>query len=110
MEGLGHVLIKGRYDNVKERYAGNLKHANAAGPLRDGIEFYASNLSHIGEELPARWIKVRVDIEARASEVPHITQEEYFDIYRRHLEFDRFKALAPEPIPARPWRILAFPG
>jgi internalin A len=85
--------IKGRYDNVKERYAGNLEHGNAAYPLRDGIEFYASNLSHIGEQLPARWIKVRADIEARASEVPYITQQEYFDIYSRHMEFDRSKAL-----------------
>jgi internalin A len=84
--------IKGRYDNVKERYAGNLEHGNAAYPLRDGIEFYASNLSHIGEELPARWIKVRADIEARAGEVPYITQQKYFDIYSRHMEFDRSKA------------------
>ena len=85
--------IKGRYDNVKDCYSGNLEHANAADSLRDGIEFYASNLSHIGEQLPARWIKVRADIEARAGEVPHITQQEYFDIYRRHMQFDRSKAL-----------------
>ena len=52
-----------------------------------------SNLGHIGEELPARWIKVREDIEARAEEVPHITKQEYFDIYRRHMDFDRSKAL-----------------
>ena len=70
--------IKGRYDNVKERYAGNLEHGDAADRLRDGIEFFASNLSHIGEELPARWIKVRADIEVRAGEVPHISQQEYF--------------------------------
>jgi internalin A len=85
--------IKGRYDNVKERYAGNLEHPTAVHKLREGIEFYASNLSHIGEELPARWIKVRTDIETCAAEVPHITQQEYFDIYRRHMEFDRSKAL-----------------
>ncbi|MEP6878842.1 MAG: COR domain-containing protein, partial [Nitrosospira sp.] len=85
--------IKGQHDNVKELYAGNLEHATAADKLREGIEFYASNLSHIGEQLPARWIKVRADIEARASEVPHITQQEYFDIYRRHMEFDQSKAL-----------------
>ncbi|MGH8562098.1 MAG: COR domain-containing protein, partial [Nevskiales bacterium] len=85
--------IKGRYDNVQKHYAGNLEHGNAADPLRVGIEFFASNLSHIGEQLPARWIKVRADIEARAGEVPYITQQEYFDIYRRHMELDRSKAL-----------------
>jgi internalin A len=85
--------IKGRYDNVKDHYAGNLEHGDAADPLRDGIEFFASNLSHIGEELPARWLKVRADIEVRASEVPHISQREYFDIYSCHMDFDRSKAL-----------------
>ncbi len=85
--------IKGQYDNVKELYGGNLEFRTAADKLREGIEFYASSLSHIGEQLPARWIKVRADIEARASESPYITQQEYFDIYRRHMTFDRSKAL-----------------
>jgi internalin A len=85
--------IKGRYDNVKERYAGNLERGDAADQLRDGIEFFASNLSHIGEELPARWLKVRADVEVRASEAPHISQQEYFHIYSRHMDFDRSKAL-----------------
>lgn len=48
--------IKGRFDNVMISYAGNLEHANAADQLRDGIQFYASNLSHIGEELPELWM------------------------------------------------------
>jgi internalin A len=49
--------------------------------------------SRFGEQLPVRWIKVRADIEERAVEVPYITRQEYFDIYRRHMEFDRSKAL-----------------
>ena len=61
--------------------------------MREGIEFFASHLSHIGEELPARWIKVRADIEVRAGETPHIPQQEYFEIYKRHMAFDRSKAL-----------------
>ncbi|HME32985.1 MAG TPA: COR domain-containing protein [Terriglobales bacterium] len=85
--------IKHRYDNVKELYAGNLEKADAADAVRDGIEFFASHLSHIGEELPARWITVRADIEARARDVPYIPVQEYFEIYRRHMEFDRSKAL-----------------
>jgi internalin A len=85
--------IKGRYENVKERYAGDLAHADATEKLRDGIEYFAGNLGHIGEELPAQWIKVRADIEIRAAESPHIPQSEYLEIYRRHLEFDRTKAL-----------------
>ncbi|TFV86935.1 hypothetical protein E4K72_22790, partial [Oxalobacteraceae bacterium OM1] len=85
--------IKKQYDNVKERYAGNLEHANSVDKFREGVEFYASNLEHIGEELPARWIRVRSEIEARAEEVPYISSKEYFEIYRRHILFDREKAL-----------------
>lgn len=92
-KSIDFVGIKGRYDNVKELYAGNLEHLGVVDKLREGIEFYASNLCHIGEQLPARWIKVRADIESRAAESPYITQQEYFDIYRRHLVFDRAKAL-----------------
>jgi len=85
--------IKGRYDNVKELYAGNLEHPDAADRLREGIEFCAAHLTHIGEQLPARWIQVRADIEVRAGEAPHISQHEYFEIYGRHMEFDRARAL-----------------
>jgi Leucine-rich repeat (LRR) protein len=85
--------IKGRYDNVKELYAGNLEHRDAADRLREGIEFFAASLSHIGEQLPARWIQVRAEIEVRAGEAPHISQHEYFEIYSRHMEFDRVRAL-----------------
>jgi hypothetical protein len=85
--------IKGSYDNVKELYAGNLEHGDAADGLRQGIEFFASHLSHIGDELPARWVQVRAEIEVRAGERPYIALEEYFHIYGRHMEFDRTRAL-----------------
>jgi internalin A len=85
--------IKGQWDNVKELHAGNLEHPQAADKIRTAIEYYSSTLPHIGEELPARWIKVRADIETRAKKVPYITQQDYFEIYARHLDFDRVRAL-----------------
>src|SRR5271157_2343175 len=85
--------IKHRYDNVKERYKGNLARGNAADKLREGIEFYASHLSHIGDELPALWIKVRADIEQLAAKEPYVSVEKYFEVYGRHIEFDETKAL-----------------
>ena len=75
--------IKRRYDNVKELYAGDLAKADAADKMRDGIEFYASHLSHIGEEVPARWIKVRADIEQLAAKAAYVPVEKYFEIYDR---------------------------
>jgi internalin A len=85
--------IKRRYDNVTELYAGNLEHAHAADKLRDGIEFYATNLSHIGDELPAGWIKIRADVERLAADRPYVPVEEYFHVYGLQLEFDDAKAL-----------------
>ena len=85
--------IQQRYNNVKEVYKGDLIDPHAADGARDGIEFYASHLSHIGEEVPARWLRVREDIEARAAQIPYVAQQEYFDIYRRHINFDRTAAL-----------------
>jgi Leucine-rich repeat (LRR) protein len=85
--------IKRRYGNVEKCYAGNLEKADAADDIRDGIEFFASHLSHIGEELPARWLKVRADVEELAAKKPYVPVEKYFEIYSRHMESDRSRAL-----------------
>src|SRR5215469_5677201 len=55
--------IRARFDNVKEVYSGDLHDTSSADAVRDAIEHFASHLSHIGQEVPARWIKVREDIE-----------------------------------------------
>ncbi len=49
--------------------------------------------AHIGDEVPARWLKVRADIEKLAEKEPYVPVEKYFDIYRKHIEFDEKKAL-----------------
>ena len=85
--------IKAKFNNVKDIYRGNLEQPDAADSLRKAIEFYAQNLPHIGEELPAKWVAIRADIEQQAKDKPFISQPDYFDIYRKHLEFDRDKAL-----------------
>ncbi len=85
--------IKGRYDNVMDRYRGNLEQPGAASELGDAIEYYASHLSHIGDELPAYWVKVREAIEERAELTPYISQQEYFDLFSQNTAFDRKRAL-----------------
>lgn len=85
--------IKGKFDNVKDCYQGNLEHSCSADRLREAIEFHARNLPHIGEALPAQWIAIRAEIERQAQSLPTITQQEYFRIYGDHLPFDRSKAL-----------------
>ncbi len=85
--------IKGRFANVKGVYQGNLEHPHTADKLRDALAFYAKQLPHIGEELPARWVTIRADIEELAQQHPYISQQDYFALYKKHLEFDRDKAL-----------------
>ena len=69
--------IQRRYDNVKKLYAGDLAKDGAADKVRKGIEDFASNLPHIGDEVPARWILVRAEIELLAAKEPHIPVEKY---------------------------------
>ncbi len=85
--------IKGKFNNVKDFYRGNLEQPGGADGLRKAVEFYAQNLPHIGEELPAKWVSIRADIEQQAMDKPFFSQQDYFDIYRKHLDFDRDKAL-----------------
>ncbi len=85
--------IRGRFENVKDFYRGNLQHEHAADALREAIEFHAQQLPHIGEQLPAKWLDIRAEIETMAEQKAYIPCNEYFDIYRKHLEFDRDKAL-----------------
>ena len=92
-KAIGMDGIQARYPLVKDCFKGNLEDPHAADELRKKIANYAANLPHIGEELPARWLKVRAEIEQRAQQVPHISQQEYFAIYGEHLPFERTKAL-----------------
>jgi len=85
--------IKGHFKNVMDVFRGNLEHKNAADRLKSALKYYASQLPHIGEELPKLWVSIRADIETQAKQKPFISQQEYFDLYTKYLEFDRVKAL-----------------
>lgn len=85
--------IRAKFGNVKDVWRGNLELPGSADKLGEAIEFYARNLPHIGEDLPAKWVSIRQEMEELGKNKPHITQHEYFDIYSRHLDFDRTKAL-----------------
>lgn len=85
--------IRARYPHVMKSFNGNLEHAQAALAIREGIDSFASRLPHIGEQLPAAWVKVRADIESAAQTAPHISLQQYMDIYQRHLPANRVKAL-----------------
>jgi internalin A len=85
--------IKARFNNVKDVFRGDLLKPGSADRLRNALEYYARALPHIGEELPTRWVDIRAEIEARAKEAPYISQQDYFNLYAKHLPFDREMAL-----------------
>ena len=85
--------IKGRFPNVLNVYTGNLERSDAADAIRSAIQFHAQHLSHVGSEVPAKWIAIREALEAEATTKPFISQDDYFASYGRHLPFDRTKAL-----------------
>ena len=43
--------------------------------------------------MPAKWVPIREDLKVLAENRPHISLDEYFEVYGRRLELDRDKAL-----------------
>jgi internalin A len=85
--------IKSKFPSVKEFYRGDLQQADSVASLRCAVEHFAQNLPHIGEQLPAQWVVIRAEIERQAQQHATIGLQDYFNIYGKHLPFDRVKAL-----------------
>ncbi len=85
--------IKGRFDNVKEVYNGNLMMPESTEKLARAIEYQVQQLPHVGEQVPAKWVDIRRALEQKTEEKAYISQQDYFDLYEQHLAFDREKAL-----------------
>lgn len=85
--------IKGRFDNVKEIYSGNLEIPGSVAKLAQAIEYQVQQLPHVGEQVPAKWVDIRQALEQEAERIPYITLRDYFDLYAQYLEFDLTKAL-----------------
>ncbi len=85
--------IRQHFPNYKAKFSGNLEDPTSVANLRSAIEYYVQQLPHIGQTVPKKWVTIRAAIEDATHEKPYITQQEYFEIYTDHLEFDRTKAL-----------------
>lgn len=85
--------IRGRFINVKDFYRGNLEHPGSADSLRKAVEHFAPLLPHVGEDVPARWVDIRKELEELAETHPYISLDKYFAAYGHHLELNREKAL-----------------
>jgi internalin A len=85
--------IKGRFPNAIEVYRGNLDNINAATSLEEAIRLHVQQLPHVGNAVPAQWVKIRSELETIKKGQPYITQKEYFHLYESILDEDRPKAL-----------------
>jgi hypothetical protein len=86
--------IKGRFPCVINVYRGNLLGQNdAATNLEEAIRLHVQQLPHVGDAVPAQWVAIRSDLEKMKKGQPYINQKDYFQLYARHLEDDRSKAL-----------------
>lgn len=85
--------IKGKYTNVMDFYQGNLEKSHAADQIREAIQYYVQKLPHIGDVLPAKWVLIRYELKELSKHHAVISLQTYFDIYSKHLKFDREKAL-----------------
>jgi hypothetical protein len=85
--------IKGRFPNVKQVHAGNLEDRNSTAGLAEAIRYHVQQLPHVGEAVPAQWLKIRLEMDDLKQVNPHITQAQYLQLYAAHLPADRDKAL-----------------
>ena len=85
--------IKGRFDDVKEVFQGDLANPRSVDKLAQAIAYHVQQLPHVGEQVPAKWVDIRQALEQKAEHTPYITRQQYFDLYGQYLPFDRAKAL-----------------
>ncbi len=93
LKEIGFDGIKGGYPKVRELYKGNLNSAMAAKGIRHALELFASQLPHIGEKWPRKWLEIRKEMEEIAKTTPFISYEAYLELCRKHGETDERKAL-----------------
>ena len=70
--------LRGRFTNLKETIATNLKNNRGLEEILTNVKHYIQNLPHIGETLPKTWVKVRETLEN--DQRNYISLQEYLDI------------------------------
>ncbi len=70
--------LRGRFENLKETLATNLKTPGGMTKILHYIKHYLSTLPHIGDTVPKTWLKVREALEASYED--HISLTDYFEL------------------------------
>ncbi len=75
---INETALRGRFTNLKETLATNLKTNRGLRDVITNIQDYIKKLPHIGQTLPKTWVKVRQALENDTRN--YISLQEYFDI------------------------------
>lgn len=85
--------LRGRFENIKERYKTNLLDARGVEDLKEAIEFHILQLPHVGERLPKQWFEIRRRLEQEALDKDYISLVAYLKICKENLIPERDRAL-----------------
>jgi Leucine-rich repeat (LRR) protein len=72
--------LRGEFNNLKEILPTNLADNRGLAEIKKAIQFYISNLDHVGTPLPKLWVRVRNALENNSRN--YISVEEYFNLCR----------------------------
>lgn len=79
---IGENQLKGAFTNVKEIFGTNLATNRGLDHVIENIKRFATDLPHIGDQLPSTWVIVRSALENEKSD--YISIENYYDICEAH--------------------------
>ncbi len=79
--------LRGEFNNLKEILPTNLADNRGLAEIKKAIQFYISNLDHVGTPLPKLWVRVRNALENNSRN--YISVEEYFNLCRVNNLTDR---------------------
>ena len=79
-KSINETAIRGRFTNVKEFLATNLKTKRGLPELKKEIEHQIQKLPHIGDELPKSWVSIREALETLAKDNDYISAETFENI------------------------------
>ena len=81
--------LRGEFNNLEKTLATNLQTKRGLDDIKNAIQFYLSQLPHIGTPLPKIWVRVRSALENYAQHCNYISDEKYFELCRQNGFTDR---------------------
>lgn len=76
--------MQGRFNFIKDVLPTNLATNRGLASVIDALKHWLLRLEHVGERLPVQWVQIRRELEELASDVAHISRQQYFAVCKKH--------------------------